>query len=214
MTPNSTLFPLILSLGAAALWVVAGLIVGWRGRALRDVDEPTERPARSTEPPDERAARQESGTVIPTEVTELFRALTTKAERVEISLRDGKWVVVQPRWEAAAEQLAGPGVSLTLPEAFIEELQELRRLNERVAELSIDLGRTRIDMRRLSLVVEGRVDEADVDPTIIALNEGIKKARIRLAAAKEAAEEDWTALNEELDEAMVELHREVAENED
>ena len=54
----------------------------------------------------------------------------------------------------------------------------MRRLIEQVAQLSIDLGVTRTELRRLTLTVEGKVTEADVDPAIVSLNEGIKDARV------------------------------------
>ena len=46
--------------------------------------------------------------------------------------------------------------------------RQLRRLIEQVAQLSIDLGVTRTELRRLSLTVERKVTEADVDPGIVA----------------------------------------------
>lgn len=76
--------------------------------------------------------------------------------------------------------------------------RQLRRLIEQVAQLSIDLGVTRTELRRLTLTVEGKVSEADVDPAFIELDAGIKKARVKLAEAQSAAEEDWAHVNEEL----------------
>ena len=89
--------------------------------------------------------------------------------------------------------------------------RQLRRLIEQVAQLSIDLGVTRTDMRRLSLVVEGKVDDADVDEAIVALNEGVKQARVKLAAAQDAAEENWAAVNDELSEAVDSLRGAIEE---
>ncbi len=91
--------------------------------------------------------------------------------------------------------------------------RQLRRLIEQVAQLSIDLGVTRTELRRLTLTVEGKVSEANIDPTIISLNEGIKDARVKLAAAQYAAEENWAAVNDELSEAIDSLREELAENE-
>ena len=85
--------------------------------------------------------------------------------------------------------------------------QQLRRLVEQVAQLSIDLGFTRAQ-------VQGKVDAADVDPAVAALNEGIKEARVKLAAAKDAAEADWAALNEEVSKAVDKLREELAAVED
>ena len=89
--------------------------------------------------------------------------------------------------------------------------RQLRRLIEQVAQLSIDLGVTRTDIRRLSLVVEGKVDDADVDEAIVALNEGVKQARVKLAAAQDAAEENWSAVNDELSEAVDSLRAAIEE---
>ncbi len=91
--------------------------------------------------------------------------------------------------------------------------RQLRRLIEQVAQLSIDLGVTRTELRRLALTVEGKVSEADVDPAIVSLNQGIKDARLKLAAAQEAAEENWAAVNDELSEAIDSLREELAESE-
>lgn len=76
--------------------------------------------------------------------------------------------------------------------------RQLRRLIEQVAQLSIDLGVTRTELRRLALTVDGKVTEADVDPALLGLNAGIKVARDKLAEAQNAAEEDWAAVNDEL----------------
>ena len=91
--------------------------------------------------------------------------------------------------------------------------RQLRLLIEQVAQLSIDLGVTRTELRRLALTVEGKVSEADVDPAIVSLNQGIKDARVKLAAAQEAAEENWAAVNDELSEAIDSLREELAESE-
>lgn len=91
--------------------------------------------------------------------------------------------------------------------------RQLRRLIEQVAQLSIDLGVTRTELRRLALTVEGKVAEADLDPAIVSLNEGIKDSRIKLAAAQDAAEENWAAVNDELSEAIDSLREELADDE-
>jgi len=91
--------------------------------------------------------------------------------------------------------------------------RQLRRLIEQVAQLSIDMGVTRTELRRLSLTVEGKVSEADVDASIVALNEGAKRARVKLAAAQDAAEENWAAVNDELSEAIDSLREELADSE-
>jgi hypothetical protein len=54
------------------------------------------------------------------------------------------------------------------------------------------------------------VGEAEFDPAIISLNEGIKQARTKLAAAQQAREEDWAAVNDELSEAVDTLRRDLS----
>lgn len=84
--------------------------------------------------------------------------------------------------------------------------RQLRRLIEQVAQLSIDLGVTRTELRRLDLTVGGKVSEADLDPSFDAINAGVIKARQKLAAAQAAAEKNWSAVNDELSDAMDDLH--------
>ncbi len=91
--------------------------------------------------------------------------------------------------------------------------RQLRRLIEQVAQLSIDLGVTRTELRRLNLTVEGKVEDADVDPVIIELNDGIKDARVKLVAAQDAAEENWAAVNDELGDAVDALRKSMADSE-
>ena len=80
----------------------------------------------------------------------------------------------------------------------------LRRLAEQVGQLSIDLGQTRTDMRRIYLMVLGKVDSADLDPTLVAANDAIGRARVRLAALQAAADEQWNTLSTEFDAALAE----------
>jgi len=94
-----------------------------------------------------------------------------------------------------------------------EEDRLLRRLVEQVAQLSIDLGVTRTELRRLSLTVDGSVAEADVDPGIVALNEGVKEARIKLAEAQVAADENWAAVSDELSDAISSLREDLRASE-
>ena len=92
--------------------------------------------------------------------------------------------------------------------------RQLRRLIEQVAQLSIDLGVTRTELRRLSLTADGNVSEADVDPTMVSLNRGIKDARVKLLEAQNAAEENWAIVNEELTEAIGSLRDDLADTAD
>jgi hypothetical protein len=89
--------------------------------------------------------------------------------------------------------------------------RQLRRLVEQVAQLSIDLGVTRTELRRLSLIVDGKVTEADLDPSIVSLNERIKEARVKLAATRASAEETWDGISSELSETIDALSEELDE---
>jgi len=91
--------------------------------------------------------------------------------------------------------------------------RHLRRLVEEVAQLSIDLSMTRTELRRLSLTVEGKVSEADVDPALIALDAGIKDARVKLAETQAAAEDQWAAVNEQLSASLDNLRGDLAADE-
>lgn len=89
--------------------------------------------------------------------------------------------------------------------------RQLRRLIEQMAQLGIDLGVTRTELRRLSLTVEGKVTEADVDPSLVALDAGIKDARTKLAETQNAAEENWAALNDQLSSSVDALRADMGE---
>lgn len=82
----------------------------------------------------------------------------------------------------------------------------LRRLVEQVGQLSIDLGQTRTDMRRIYLMLQGKVDSADVDPALVAANDALGRARDRLSALQAAADEQWNVLSTELDAALAEAN--------
>ena len=89
----------------------------------------------------------------------------------------------------------------------------LRRLVEQVSQLSIDLGVTRTELRRLTLDVGNLAGEvvhtSDVDRSIVALNEALKDARVRLAEAQEAADEEWSAKQADLDAALADIRRQL-----
>ncbi len=86
----------------------------------------------------------------------------------------------------------------------------LRRLVEQVAQLSIDLGQTRTDLRRLYLMVEGKVSDDSVDPVLVAANDALGRARERLASLEAAADEQWNVLSGELDQAIAEASTKAA----
>ena len=91
-------------------------------------------------------------------------------------------------------------------EQHAETERALRRIVEQVAQLSIDLGVTRTELRRLTLDVRTlageTVQSADVDPAVVSLNESLKAARVRLAEAQKAADQEWAAKEAELSAAL------------
>ncbi len=80
--------------------------------------------------------------------------------------------------------------------------RQLRRLVEQVAQLSIDLGVTRMELRRVEVNLAGKANTDDVDPALLDLNDAIGEARRRLAATSASADESWNQLSEELSEAL------------
>lgn len=83
--------------------------------------------------------------------------------------------------------------------------RQIRMLIEEVAQLSIDLFVTRGELRSLRLEVSGKADEADVDPVLVAINKGLQRARVSLAAATGSAEEGWNEMSEDLRDSLAEL---------
>ena len=78
----------------------------------------------------------------------------------------------------------------------------LRRLVEQVGQLSIDLGQTRMELRRLALVVEGKVAADSVDPLLTATNAALERARASLADLMAAADEQWDEVSAQFDAAV------------
>lgn len=91
-------------------------------------------------------------------------------------------------------------------EQHAETERVLRRLVEQVGQLSIDLGQTRAELRKLYLRVEGKVDVADVDPALIGVNQALSDARAKLDQVAAAAEDQWDALTDQLDEAIADVN--------
>lgn len=87
-----------------------------------------------------------------------------------------------------------------------ETARVLRRLVEQVSQLSINLGHTRVEMRKLSLRVEGKVDVDSVDPVILGINQALSEARVKLTEVAAAAEDQWNVLSEELEAAIEDVN--------
>lgn len=91
-------------------------------------------------------------------------------------------------------------------ETHEETARILRRLVEQVSQLTINLGQTRVDLRKLALKVEGKIDAGDVDPVILGINQALADARIRLTEAAAAAEDQWNTISEELEDAIEDVN--------
>lgn len=87
--------------------------------------------------------------------------------------------------------------------------RQLRRLVEQVAQLSIDLAVTRVELRSLKLHLDGKTDQADVDPVLVAINSGLQRARASLATATGSAEEGWNEVSQDLSESLAELRTSI-----
>jgi len=85
--------------------------------------------------------------------------------------------------------------------------RHVRRLVEQVAQLTIDLGETRMELRKLGIEVEGKVSTDDIDPALVGLNEGIKRARQQLGETQEANEETWDKVSNDLENAVEDLRQ-------
>ena len=87
-----------------------------------------------------------------------------------------------------------------------ETARVLRRLVEQVSQLTINLGQTRVELRKLSLKVDGKIDMDNVDPAIVGINQALADARVKLSEVAAAAEENWNTLSEQLEDAVDEVN--------
>ncbi len=86
----------------------------------------------------------------------------------------------------------------------------LRRLVEQVSQLTINLGQTRMELRKLSLKVDGKLDAGDVDPAIIGINQALANARVKLQEVAASAEENWNTLSDQLEDAVDDVNEKTA----
>ena len=77
--------------------------------------------------------------------------------------------------------------------------RQIRHLLEQVAQLTIDLGEARADIRRLQREVDSKVSVTDVDPALTELDTGLADARTKLEAAQAASEDAWSDVYAQLD---------------
>ena len=118
--------------------------------------------------------------------------LSITLDRITGALKSGGTLTLQGEIDATSVEAP----SLTLPGGAS------------VRTIATDGDLTAGDLKAVDVSVGGKVEEAALDPSIIALNEGVKDARIKLAAAQAAAEENWAAISDELEQSVEALRDE------
>lgn len=92
----------------------------------------------------------------------------------------------------------------------LDELErQVRRLVEEVQQLSIDLGVTRTELLRARMDLRGVVKVADIDPSIVALNDLASTSRAALDDAKDSNDKSWGSFQKALQSAVDDLRRAV-----
>ena len=91
--------------------------------------------------------------------------------------------------------------------AALEE--HVRMLTETVQANQVDLIEGRIALLALQAQIDEKVSAADVDPTILQLNEELTTARDQLEEASAAASESWATLQQGVREAFETLRTSV-----
>ena len=99
-----------------------------------------------------------------------------------------------------------------LQDERITALEEhIRVLTETVQANQADLAEGRIAILSLKAQVDEKVSAADVDPTIVELNEKLAIARTQLKESSAAASESWATLQGGVREAFDKLSSSVGE---
>ena len=91
--------------------------------------------------------------------------------------------------------------------AALEE--HIRILTETVQANQVDLIEGRIALLALQAQIDEKVSAADVDPTIVQLNEELTTARDQLDEATAAASESWATLQQGVRDAFETLRTSV-----
>jgi len=91
--------------------------------------------------------------------------------------------------------------------AALEE--HIRILTETVQANQVDLIEGRIALLALQAQIDEKVSAADVDPTIVQLNEELTTARDQLEEATAAASESWATLQQGVRDAFETLRTSV-----
>jgi hypothetical protein len=99
-----------------------------------------------------------------------------------------------------------------LQDERIAALEEhVRSLTETVQANQADLAEGRIAILKLQAQVDDKVSAADVDPSIIKLNEELATARVQLDEASKAASDSWVTLQNGVRDAFATLRQSVHE---
>jgi hypothetical protein len=85
----------------------------------------------------------------------------------------------------------------------------IRKLTQTVHANQADLAETRIVILGLQARVDEKISAADVDPTIVKLNEELATARQELEKASTAASESWATLQGGVNDAFESLSKSV-----
>ena len=85
----------------------------------------------------------------------------------------------------------------------------VRMLTETVQANQVDLIEGRIALLALQAQIDEKVSAADVDPTIVQLNEELMSARDQLEEATVAASESWATLQQGVRDAFETLRTSV-----
>jgi hypothetical protein len=89
--------------------------------------------------------------------------------------------------------------------------KHVRLLTETVQANQADLAEGRIAIIELQAQVNDKVSTADVDPTIVKLNQELAIARVQLEEASKTASDSWATLQNDVREAFDTLRRSVHE---
>jgi hypothetical protein len=99
-----------------------------------------------------------------------------------------------------------------LQDERIAALEEhIRLLTETVQANQVDLAECRIAILELQAQVDEKVSAADVDPTIVKLNQELATARVQLEEASKTASDSWATLQSGVREAFETLRSSVHE---
>jgi hypothetical protein len=88
--------------------------------------------------------------------------------------------------------------------------QHIRELTQTVQGNQADLAETRIAILGLQAKVDEKISAADVDPTIVKLNEELATARQELDKTSAAASESWAELQGGVNDAFESLSKSVS----